>query len=305
MKEIEIQGVSKKIGKKLIINNISETIYSGEVYGLLGPNGAGKTTVIKMIMGLMKVSTGKIIIEGKDINDDFCQSIAGVRALIEQPAIYPHLSGYNNLKVFAKMDNVGEDRINEVIELVGLKQDIYRKAKEYSLGMKQRLGIGIALLSNPKILILDEPTNGLDPEGILELRKYLQKIAKEKDVSVIVSSHILSEMSQLCERFAIMKNGQLIKVVTKNEVAIEEDVFKYFIEVDNSLNAYQLLKDVYKTQLKDIGISIETKREEIPHINKMLIESNIKVYGITTEENPLEKFYFDIINGKDTDIKNV
>lgn len=305
MKKIEIQGVSKTIGKKLIINNISETIYSGEVYGLLGPNGAGKTTIIKMIMGLMKVSAGKIIIEGKDVNEDFCQGIAGVRALIEQPAIYPHLSGYNNLKVFAKMDNVGEDRINEIIELVGLKQDIYRKAKEYSLGMKQRLGIGIALLSNTKILILDEPTNGLDPEGILELRKYLQKIAKEKGVSVIVSSHILSEMSQLCDRFAIMKNGQLVKVVTKNEVTVEEDVFKYFIEVDNSLSAYQLLKDAYKTQLKDIGVSIETKREKIPHINKMLIESDIKVYGITTEENPLEKFYFDIINGKDTDIKNV
>lgn len=299
MKKIEIQNVSKTIKKKKIVKNITENIYSGEVFGLLGPNGAGKTTLIKMIMGLMKPSEGKILIEGKDVTTDFCESISGVRALIEQPAIYPHLSGYNNLKIFANMDCVKENRIDEVVELVGLENDIHRKSSEYSLGMRQRLGIAIALLSNPKILILDEPANGLDPEGILELREYLQKIAKEDGVAVIVSSHILSEMNQLCERFAIMKQGRLLKVVSKKDFAFEQGILEYAIELENNLEAMNLLKIEYDVDIRNNGLLVRVKREEIPVIITKLVNANINIYGIATAENPLEKLYFDIINEKE------
>lgn len=300
MKKIEIQNVSKKIGRKKVLKNVTEDIYSGEVFGLLGPNGAGKTTLIKIIMGLMRPSEGRILIERNDIEKEFCRCVANVRALIEQPALYPHLTGYDNLKVFASMDGVKTERINEVIELIGLAGDIHRKSAEYSLGMKQRLGIGIALLSNPQILILDEPANGLDPEGILELRMYLQKIAKEDDIAVVVSSHILAEMNQLCERFAIMKNGRLLKAISKKEFFLDEDVMEYVIEIDNNLEALKVLQPEYSAALRDNGIMIRAKRKEMPKINRKLVNSGMNVYSIVTVENPLEKYYFDIINEKDT-----
>lgn len=303
-KVIEIQNVKKRIGKKLIIDGISEDIYAGEVFGLLGPNGAGKTTLIKMIVGLMKISEGKILIEDRDIKDDYCHAVSKVRGLIEQPAMYPHLSGYDNLQVFAQMDKVNKSRINEVVDLIGLSNDIHRKVKEYSLGMKQRLGIGIALLSNPKVLILDEPTNGLDPEGIMELRIYLQKIAKTDEIAVIVSSHILAEMNQLCERFAIMKKGKLLNVIMKDEFVFEDNQLNFFIETDKAMEAYKLLQNKYNIMMKDGGIVIVAGREDIPDINKILVNEGVKVYGISTMENPLEKFYFDIINGKDEAEKN-
>lgn len=299
MKKIELQNVTKKIGSKCIVDGVTENIHSGEVFGLLGPNGAGKTTIIKMITGLMKVTDGKILIEGKDIERDFCRAVSRVRALIEQPAVYPYLSGYDNMRIFASMDRVTEERIQEVIEIIGLSNDIHRKVREYSLGMRQRLGIGIALLSRPGVLILDEPANGLDPEGIMELRVYLRQIAKQEDVAVIVSSHILSEMSQLCQRFAIMKKGRLIKVISKDEFQFADDVCGYFIELDENLRAFRLLESLYDVEIKEKGILVTAKREKIPDINTKLVENGIKVYSIAMRENPLEKYYFEAINGKD------
>ena len=299
MVKVEIQNVSKRIKRKQIVKNVTEKIYSGEVFGILGPNGAGKTTLIKMIMGLMKPTEGKILIEGKDITEDFGESIKNVRALIEQPALYQHLSGYDNLRIFANMDCVSRERIEEVIGLVGLEEDIHRLTVQYSLGMCQRLGIAIALLSKPNIIILDEPANGLDPEGIMELREYLQKIAKEDDVAVIVSSHILAEMNQLCERFAIMKKGSLLKVISKKDFQYGKDEWDYRVELDNNLEAIQLLKTEYNVEIIDNGIMVKAKREDIPIIIKKIINANINIYGVDTTVNPLEKLYFEIINKKE------
>ncbi len=299
MVKVEIQNVSKRIKRKQIVKNVTEKIYSGEVFGILGPNGAGKTTLIKMIMGLMKPTEGKILIEGKDITEDFGESIKNVRALIEQPALYQHLSGYDNLRIFANMDCVSRERIEEVIGLVGLEEDIHRLTVQYSLGMRQRLGIAIALLSKPNIIILDEPANGLDPEGIMELREYLQKIAKEDDVAVIVSSHILAEMNQLCERFAIMKKGSLLKVISKKDFQYGKDEWDYRVELDNNLEAIQLLKTEYNVEIIDNGIMVKAKREDIPIIIKKIINANINIYGVDTTVNPLEKLYFEIINKKE------
>ena len=305
MNTIEIKNISKQIKKRYILKDVSLDIQEGEIFGLLGPNGAGKTTLVKVIMGLMKSTSGEVFIAGKDIQKDFCEAITNIRGLIEQPAIYPHLSGYNNLKIFADMDKVSKKRIEEVIEIIGLPNDIHRKAKEYSLGMKQRLGIGIALLSKPKVLILDEPTNGLDPEGVQELREYLKKIAREENVTVIVSSHILAEMNLLCDRFAIIKKGELKKVVKKNEYGMQDDASQFFIEVDDALKAYRLLQDNYKVEMRDSGVLIYTTKEEIAKINADLVHAERKVFGISMVENPLEKFYFEIINGKEEDTKNV
>src|SRR5690606_36103405 len=184
---------------------------AGEVFGLLGPNGAGKTTSIRMMVGLMKLSEGQIRICGKNVQTHFEEAMLNVGAIVENPEMYKYMSGYDNLIHYARMmSNITKQRINEVIGLVGLEARIHDKVKTYSLGMRQRLGVAQALLHKPKLLILDEPTNGLDPAGIRELRDYLRQLAKDEQIAVIVSSHLLSEMELMCDRVAIIQNGKLL-----------------------------------------------------------------------------------------------
>lgn len=218
-KVLELKNVSKIIGKKRLVDNISFEVYKGEIFGFIGPNGAGKTTTIKMITGLYKISKGEIYIDGIEVRKDFEKALQGVGGIIENPEMYGYMSGRDNLKIFARMhDNVSAERINEVIELVKLGKRIDDKVSQYSLGMRQRLGIAQALLHKPKLLILDEPTNGLDPMGIKELREMLRKLADETEIAVLVSSHLLSEMELMCDRFGIIDEGEFIGVKTKEEI---------------------------------------------------------------------------------------
>lgn len=225
---IEIIGVSKEINKEKIIDNVSLNIKKGEIFGLLGPNGSGKTTLIKIIVGLIKTTEGNVFINGKSIKDEFEVAIRNVGALIETPALYTHLSGYNNLKVFLNMyDNVADINIDEIIKLVHLDNIINEKVKKYSVEMKQRLGIAIALLNNPSILILDEPSNGLNPQEKEELRNYLKKIASEKQTTVIVASSLFSELELMCDRIAIINKGRIINtynIITETN-SIGQDYF--------------------------------------------------------------------------------
>ncbi len=210
---VQLQGVSKVIKGKTIIDNLSFDVYEGEVFGFLGPNGAGKTTTIRMIVGLMNISKGDVLISGKSIKKDFEGAIKDVGAIVENPELYKFMSGYQNLKHFARMQNgITEERMKEVIELVGLTDRINDKVKTYSLGMRQRLGLAQCLLHKPKLLILDEPTNGLDPAGIREIRAYIRKLAQEEGMAVIVSSHLLSEMEMMCDRIGIIQSGKLVDV---------------------------------------------------------------------------------------------
>ncbi|MEO3946438.1 ABC transporter ATP-binding protein [Gorillibacterium sp. CAU 1737] len=210
---LRLEGVTKRIGSRAIVDHLSFEIGGGEVVGLLGPNGAGKTTTIRMIVGLIGMNEGDIYIAGQSVRANHAAAMKCVGGIIENPEFYPYMSGYDNLKQYQRMTpGVSEERMLEVIRLVGLTDAMGRKVKGYSLGMRQRLGIAQALLHRPKLLILDEPTNGLDPAGIREMREYLKRIATEEGISVLVSSHLLAEIELMCHRVVVIQEGKLVTV---------------------------------------------------------------------------------------------
>ncbi len=195
---------------KEIIKGLTFTINKGEVFGLIGPNGAGKTTTIRMMVGLMKLSEGDVHILGKSIKSDFKEAIHEVGAIVENPELYPFLTEAQSLQQYARMiPDITQERIDEAVKLVGLEKAMNEKVGRYSLGMRQRIGIAQALLHKPSVLILDEPTNNLDPAGISEIRQYIRKLATENDVAEIISSHLLSEIELICDRIGIIKMGNL------------------------------------------------------------------------------------------------
>jgi ABC-2 type transport system ATP-binding protein len=207
---VEVRNLTKRIRHKNIVDQISFELFPGEVFGFLGPNGAGKTTTIRMMVGLIGMSDGDVAINGHSIRTSFREAIRHVGAIIENPELYKHLTGMQNLKQFARMvGNIPQSRIDQIVQLVGLTARIHDKVKTYSLGMRQRLGIAQALLHKPAVLILDEPTNGLDPAGIREMRQLVRKLAAEEGIAVMVSSHLLAEMEQLCDRFGVVTEGCL------------------------------------------------------------------------------------------------
>jgi ABC-2 type transport system ATP-binding protein len=207
---VEVRNLTKRIRHKNIVDQISFELFPGEVFGFLGPNGAGKTTTIRMMVGLIGMSDGDVAINGHSIRTSFREAIRHVGAIIENPELYKHLTGMQNLKQFARMvGNIPQSRIDQIVHLVGLTARIHDKVKTYSLGMRQRLGFAQALLHKPAVLILDEPTNGLDPAGIREMRQLVRKLAAEEDIAVMVSSHLLAEMEQLCDRFGVVTEGCL------------------------------------------------------------------------------------------------
>lgn len=210
MEVLKCTNLKKKVKKKIIIENISFSINKGDVVGFLGPNGAGKTTVIKLILGLIKMTEGSVYINGFDIQKDFVKAIEKVGAIVENPDLYTYLSGLDNLKITANnYKNISNERINEVIKIVGLENRIKDKVSTYSLGMKQRLGIAEALINNPNLLILDEPTNGLDIDGIIEIRNLIKELSRQ-GISILISSHNLTEIDNVCNRIIAIKNGNLV-----------------------------------------------------------------------------------------------
>ena len=206
MNVLEVTGLKKKLGKREIIKGINLSVKEGEIFGFLGPNGAGKTTTIRMLVGLIAPNEGEIKICGKDLQKNKEEALKNVGAVVENPELYKYLSGRENLMQIARIRKVSKDEVDSLIELVGLKDRIDDKVKKYSLGMKQRLGLAAALIGEPKLLILDEPTNGLDPSGIIDFREVVKKAAKERNMAVFISSHILSEVQNLCDRVASCKS---------------------------------------------------------------------------------------------------
>lgn len=217
MEVIAVRNVSKSIGNREIIRDISFEVKEGEVFGFLGKNGAGKSTTIRMMTGLITADKGNIKIMGYDIRTSFTKAMERVGTVVENPEFYLSLTGRQNLMCVARMyGNIAKSRIEEVIELIGLKERIDDKVKKYSLGMKQRLGLGQALLCNPRLLILDEPTNGLDPIGIIACRDIIYRISRENGAAVFISSHLLSEIQQVCDRVAIIDNGRILSIEKVN-----------------------------------------------------------------------------------------
>lgn len=210
MEVLKCTNLKKEVKGKIIVENISFSINQGDVVGFLGPNGAGKTTIIKLILGLIKISEGKVQINGFDIQKDFVKAIEKVGSIVENPDLYIYLSGLDNLKITANnYKGITQERINEVIKLVGLENRIKDKVSTYSLGMRQRLGIAEAIINNPKLLILDEPTNGLDIEGIIEIRNLIKELSKQ-GIAILISSHNLTEIDNVCNRIVAIKNGKIV-----------------------------------------------------------------------------------------------
>ena len=223
MKILVCENLKKQVKRKVIIENISFSVDKGEVVGLIGPNGAGKTTIIKSILGLINLTEGKVTINGYDIKKDFVKAIEKVGAIVENPDAYMYLSGYDNLKITANnYRGITKSRIEEVAKIVGLENRIKDKVSTYSLGMRQRLGIAEAIINNPELLILDEPTNGLDVEGIIEIRNLIKNLSHQ-GIAIIISSHNLTEIDNLCNRIIAIKNGKMIVDETIDEFKTSEN----------------------------------------------------------------------------------
>ncbi|MGO4496198.1 ABC transporter ATP-binding protein [Paenibacillus sp. 2RAB27] len=293
---VQVDHISKRIGSKTIIDKLSFDVPRGEVFGFLGPNGAGKTTTIRMMVGLMSISEGDIRVGGYSIRTHFEQAIRHIGAIVENPEMYKFLSGYKNLVHYARMiPGIGEERIGEVIDLVGMTNRIHDKVKTYSLGMRQRLGIAQALLHKPSVLILDEPTNGLDPAGIRELRDHLRKLTREEGISVIVSSHLLAEMELMCDRVAIIQNGKLVDVRLIKEYVQEDGKQRVVYEVDAIEQAVKLASaQGYPVEVIDAELVMDLDKQEIALLTKRFVEAGISVYGIRKTSKSLEDQFLEM-----------
>ncbi|MEH7111430.1 ABC transporter ATP-binding protein [Neobacillus niacini] len=308
-KALEIQSLTKKIKDKVIVDNVSLSIEKGEIFGLLGPNGAGKTTIIRMIVSLIGRTQGSVFVNGYNLDTHFKESMSEIGAIVENPEFYKYLSGYKNLRHYANMakNKISDERIQEVIRVADLEEAIHQKVKTYSLGMRQRLGVAQALLHSPSLLILDEPTNGLDPQGIREFREYLRSITKE-GISVLVSSHLLSEMQLMCDRYAIIEKGKLIHISSINQLNDQnQEVHTVMFEVSDLEMALELLSEnnlgVDFKKVDQNQISVILDKDSIAAANRLLVKNNVDVYAIHTVTTTLEDRFLELTGKGSQEVK--
>jgi ABC-2 type transport system ATP-binding protein len=298
---LSVKGLRKVIGKREIIQNLDFELKRGEVFGFLGPNGAGKTTTIRMLVGLIKPTAGSIYICGFDLNKQFPEAMSQLGCIVENPELYAYLSGWRNLQYFARMmDGIDEARITEVVRLVGLAARIHDKVKTYSLGMRQRLGIAQALLGRPKVLILDEPTNGLDPSGIREIREFIRYLAEQEGLSVLVSSHLLSEIQLMCDRVAIISKGRIVRVDSvKNLLAHQERVNWRLVPLAEGIEVLRMLTDSVEVE----GDIVKTPfmEQEVGRWNQALVEAGVTVMEISRKLPSLEDLFIELTGGESID----
>ena len=260
----------------------------GDILGFIGPNGAGKTTTIKLILGLQNITSGKVYINGYDIEENFKKAIENVGTIVESPDLYMYMSGYENLKLVANLyKNVDKRRIDEIVKLVGLENRIKDKVSKYSLGMRQRLGIAQALLHRPKLLILDEPTNGLDPEGIKEVKVLLKKLAEQENMAILISSHNLAELDTFCNKISIIKNGEIVE--TNDIDTFKKDIKNncYILEVEDS-SVIGSIVDYKMDILTETEVRVYIEKEKVPLLIKELVLRNVKIYNVSEENLSLE-----------------
>ena len=293
---LKCESLNKKFGKKQILNNVCLEIQEGDILGFIGPNGAGKTTTIKLILGLQSITGGRVQINGYDIQTQFTKAIKKVGSIVENPDLYMYLSGYENLRLIANLyQGITKERIEEVVKLVKLENRIQDKVSKYSLGMRQRLGIAQAILHRPNLLILDEPTNGLDPEGIKEMRELLVDLAEKEKMAILISSHNLAELDNLCNKVSIIKNGTIIETSDISDIKKQEGKVFTIFEVDNSKKVKDILPEaviITKSQFK-----LKLEKEEIPEVVSRLVENQIKIYEVKEEEKSLEQAFFEKTGG--------
>ncbi|KIL40063.1 ABC transporter ATP-binding protein [Gordoniibacillus kamchatkensis] len=309
---LSVRGVKKTIRGKPIIKGVSFDVREGEIFGFLGPNGSGKTTTIRMLVDLIRPTEGTITICGCDVQRQPDVALRYVGCIVENPELYSYLTGWENLEHFARMlPGVGQDRIREVAAIVGMDQRIHDKVRTYSLGMRQRLGIAQALLGRPKLLILDEPTNGLDPQGIKEMREFIQQLA-EGGLSLFVSSHLLSEIQQMCDRVAIISHGEVIAVGDTDELVRQLGGLAVW-RADPVRQAAAILRDggIEVLDVSDAAtgqadgdahyvgsVTVRMEPQDAPELTRRLVEAGVAVYGIEMKHATLEDLFLSLTAGE-------
>ncbi|TBX64999.1 ATP-binding cassette domain-containing protein [Flavobacterium silvisoli] len=287
---------------KKVLENISINVPKGSIYGFLGPNGAGKSTTMRLLTGIIPEQGNAIKLFNEPLQEQLPLVFSKIGSLVESPALYLHLSGIDNLRYIAKLRNIPEDKIHETLALVDLTRDGKRKAKQYSLGMKQRLAIAMALLSEPELLLLDEPVNGLDPNGIIDIRKLLIKLNQEKGVTIFVSSHLLSEIEKMCTHVGIISKGKLRFEGTMQELSKAAGLCKIQVTVDDARQWQEKLSTAYEnvTVIAQNQITLEIgNKDQIPDFIKNLIAQNASLYEIKILDG-LEEWFMTITDEKNT-----
>ncbi|UII55816.1 ABC transporter ATP-binding protein [Cytobacillus spongiae] len=300
MKEyiIETSRLTKKFGKRFAVADVNLQIPKGEIYGFLGPNGAGKTTTIRMLLGLAKPSLGTIQIFGKDLKKDKLAILRRVGSLVEYPSYYGHLTARENLEAVRRLLDVPKSRIDEVLSIVRLTKEANRPVKGFSLGMKQRLGIATALLGNPELLILDEPTNGLDPSGILEMRELIKSMPKQHGITILVSSHLLSEIDQMATRVGIISKGEMIFQDSIEELR-KMSTSKMAIKVDDMEKAARVLLSTgtVSETVEDRLLFANASNNQVASMIAELVHNRISVYRVEEEKKSLEDIFLELTGG--------
>ena len=284
-----------------ILNGINMQVPAGSIYGFLGPNGAGKTTTLRLLLGLLNNQKGEIKVFGQDFSSNRIEILKRLGSLVEQPSLYLHLTGTENLEIYRRIYGCSKQRVSEVLEIVGLTTALKKKAKQYSLGMKQRLAIAIALLHQPEFLILDEPTNGLDPNGIIETRELIKRLNREFNTTVLVSSHILAEVEKMATHVGIIHKGNMLFQGTLKELQqMQSTKSSLEIETNDNEKASAILSEQFAVTNIDTRIIIPFQnKEQSGVINRKLIENGLDVYALHPQHNDLEQLFMDITsNGK-------
>ena len=286
---LKVEKLNKKFGSRQVLFDVSFEINEGEILGFIGPNGAGKTTTIKLVLGLQRIDSGEVYINGFKVKTEFVKAIERVGAIVESPDMYMYLTGRKNLELVARMyKDIDEKRINEVIELTGLENRVDDKVSKYSLGMRQRLGIAASLLNRPNLLVLDEPTNGLDPEGIKELRELMVKLAKKEKIAILISSHNLSELESFCTDVCIIKNGRVLVTCPMKKLK-RGDNTSYVIEVENVDKVLKI--DDKFIKVDDNHVKITCDKKDISSILKKILKVS-DVFEVRLYELSLEEAFF-------------
>jgi ABC-2 type transport system ATP-binding protein len=299
---LSAEHLTKRFGRREAVSDVSFELLAGEVFGFLGPNGAGKTTTIRMLVGLARPDLGRIQIRGFDLSRDFVRAMAHVGCIVESPDLYDYLTGRENLQHFARMLRGGAaGRIPELAELVALGERLDDRVSTYSLGMRQRLGIAQALLGSPDLLILDEPANGLDPAGIREIRRLVQLLAKERGIAVFVSSHLLAEVEQMCDRVAIIHRGRMLAAGPVRELLHEATPGRLVFRVTPAAAAAAVLAGFGEEGVEREGeetVVVPMARERVPEALRALAAAGVAVYGVEGRASSLEEVFLEVTGGE-------
>jgi len=299
---VSTHNLSKRYGDTYRVKSVNLSVNEGEIYGFLGPNGAGKSTTLKMILGLTRPTYGKVTVFGKELDENRHFILSQTGSLIESPSYYGHLTGLENMRVVQRLRNVPDKNVEEALKIVRLEKHKDKKAGQYSLGMKQRLGIAMALLSFPKLLVLDEPTNGLDPAGIGEIRELIKSLPQRYEMTVLISSHLLSEIEQMATSVGIINDGTMVfqgsmeDLQSKNRPTI-------LIKTQNNKLAQELLyrKHFYHTQHEDFLVFEGLTDEQVAQVNRILVSSDVDVLRIEEHRKNLESIFLDM-TGKESSL---